>query len=160
MNGLDHDHVAERRSLWIPVVGGGLLWASVYNLVWGVGWFTLMRREWLDAVAAIDGSLPWTPRFWIVWAVLTLPFGMAIVAYLRGRAPSTAALKAALAASLVVWIPMTLAMAVWGWQAPLPMRLVVTDSGVNLIAVVAATLAGLRVTVAQSAERAVKSPPD
>jgi hypothetical protein len=58
MDGLVQDRVPERRVLWMPVLGGGLLWALVYNLVWGVAWFTLMRREWLNAVAAIDGSLP------------------------------------------------------------------------------------------------------
>ncbi len=124
----------------LRVLAAGTLWALVYNLTWGVAWFTFMRREWVSAVAAIDRPLPWTPRFWLVWAMLTLPFGIAIMAYILGRARPVSERNPALAASMVFWIPVTIGLAVWGWQDSLPMRVVVMDSGVNFVAAMTAAL--------------------
>ncbi len=124
------------------VLAGGVLWAAVYNLVWGGAWFAFMRREWLDAMAAIKQPLPWTPQFWVVWLVLTLPIGVATMAYVASRARSAPVPKAALAAGLAVWVLMTMGMAGWGWQESLSIRVIAIDSTVNLVGVVAASLAG------------------
>ena len=124
------------------VLAAGVLWAVVYNLVWGVAWFALMRREWLDAMATIKQPLPWTPTFWVVWVALTLPIGVAAMAYVAGKAHSTRVSNAALAASLTVWVLMTMGMAGWGWQESLSVRIIAMDSTVNLVGVVVASLAG------------------
>lgn len=112
----------------------------VYNLVWGVAWFAFMRREWLDAVAAIRQPLPWTAEVWFLWVALTLPIGVAIMAYAASRARS--APKTAVYVAVAVWLLMTLGMAAWGWQESLSMRVIAMDSTVNLIGMVAASLAG------------------
>ena len=125
---------------WPRVVASGALWAVVYNLVWGVAWFAFMRREWLDAAAAIRRPLPWTAEVWFLWVVLTLPMGVAIMAYAAGRAPS--APKAAVYAAVPLWLLMTLGMAIWGRQESLSMRVIAMDSTVNLVGMVAASLAG------------------
>jgi len=124
------------------VLAAGALWAVVYNLVWGVAWFAFMRREWLDAMAAIKQDLPWTPQFWVVWAALTLPIGVATMAYVGSQARSTHLPKAPLAAGLAVWVLMTMGLAGWGWQESLSFRVIGMDSAVNLAGVVAASLAG------------------
>jgi hypothetical protein len=125
------------------VVVGGLLWALVYNSVWAVAWFAFMRREWLDATAALGKSMPWT-EIWAVSAALTLPLGMAAMAYVAGRARAGPAPSAALPTSLALWVPMTIGMFGWGWQESLSMRMLILDSTVNLLAIGAAVLAGLR----------------
>lgn len=66
------------------VIGAGVLWAVVYNLLWGTAWIAFMRREWLAAMAA------------------------------------------------------------WGRQEALSLRSITTGSTVNLIALVAVSLAGAR----------------
>ena len=63
----------------------------VYNLVWGVAWFVFMRKEWRDAFAAIKRPLLFTADIWIFWMVLTLPIGVAIVAYAANPARSVSA---------------------------------------------------------------------
>lgn len=125
---------------WPRVVASGALWAVVYNFVWGVAWFAFMRSEWMDAVAAIRQPLPWTAEVWFLWVTLTLPIGVAIMAYAAGRPRSTP--KTAAWAAVGVWLPMTLGMAVWAWQESLPMRVILLDSAVNLVGMVAASLAG------------------
>jgi len=85
------------------VVAGGALWALLYNLVWAVAWFAFMREEWRTAVAAIGRPMPWTAEVWIVWGILTLPLGAAIVAYAAG--PTRSALKGSLHACLAAWAP-------------------------------------------------------
>lgn len=127
---------------WPRVVASGVLWAVVYDLVWGIAWFAFMRREWLDAVAAIKQPLPWTPDFWFVWAAVNLPIGVAIMAYVASRARSASALKAAVYAGVVMWLLMTLWMVGWSWQQSLSLRVIVLDSTVNLVGLVAASLAG------------------
>lgn len=125
------------------VVVGGLLWALVYNCVWAVAWFAFMRREWLDATAALSKSMPWT-EIWAVSVALTLPLGVATVAYVAGRARTGPAPRAALSASLALWVPMTMGMSGWGWYESLSLRMILLDSTVNLLAIGAAVLAGVR----------------
>jgi len=125
---------------WPRVVASGALWTVVYNLLWGVAWFAFMHREWRDAVAASGKAMPWTAEVWFVWVVMTLPIGVAIMAHSAGR--SRSATKAALYAALALWVLMTLGMAGWGWQESLSVRVVALDSTVNLVAMVAASLAG------------------
>ena len=127
---------------WLRILVGGALWAAVYNSVWGIAWFTFMRQEWLRASASIDQALPWTPHFWAVWIPMTIPFGVAIMAYLASRSKHTAIPRAALAASLVLWVPLTIGMAAWAWQDSLPARTIALDSFVNLVAVVVASFVG------------------
>lgn len=127
---------------WPRVVASGVLWAVVYDLVWGVAWFAFMRREWLDAVAAIKQPLPWTPDFWGAWSVVNLPIGVAIMAYVASRARSASGPRTAVYASVAMWLLMTLWMAGWGWKQSLSFRLIVLDSTVNLVGLVAASLAG------------------
>jgi hypothetical protein len=79
------------RLSWMRVTAVGALWAVVYNLVWGVAWFVFMRREWRDAFAAINRPLLFTSDIWIFWMALTLPIGVAIVAYAANPARSVSA---------------------------------------------------------------------
>jgi len=127
---------------WPRVVAGGALWTVVYNFVWGAAWFAFMRREWLDAMAAIERPMPFTAEVWFLMVVLSLPIGVAIMAYAAGRARSATATKTAVYASLPLWLLMTLGMAGWGWQDSISMRVIALDSIVNLVALVAASLAG------------------
>jgi hypothetical protein len=110
--------------------------------VWGIAWFAFMRREWTDAAAAIGQPLPWTPRFWIVWVPITLFVGVGVIAYVADRTHRAAVLKAALAASLVLWVPATIGMSVWAWQQSLSQSMITIDSAVNLVAVIVAALVG------------------
>lgn len=125
------------------MVIGGLLWALVYNCVWALAWFTFMRREWLDSTAALRKSMPWT-EIWVVSGALTLPLGIATVAYVAGRARAGPAPRAALAAGLALWVPMTMGMSGWGWYESLSLRILMLDATVNLLAIGAAVLAAVR----------------
>ena len=127
------------RTDWHRVVASGALWTVVYNFLWGVAWFAFMQREWTDAMAAIRRQQPFTAEIWFLWVVLTLPIGVAIMAYAAGRARP--ALKATYAA-LSLWLLMTLGMFGWGSGASLSLRVMTLDSTVNLAAMVAASLAG------------------
>jgi hypothetical protein len=125
---------------WPRVVASGALWTVVYNLVWGVAWFAFMRREWVDAMSAVKREMPFTAEIWFLWVVLTLPIGVAIMVYAASHARS--APKTASYAAVALWVLMTLGMATWGSQGSLPMRVIALDSTVNLVAMVAASLAG------------------
>jgi hypothetical protein len=113
----------------------------VYNLLWGVAWFAFMQREWREAAAAIRRPQPFTAEVWFLTVVLSLPIGVAIMAYTASRARS--ALKAAVYAAVALWLLMTMGMAGWGWQESLSMRVIALDSAVNLVAMVAASLGGI-----------------
>ena len=130
-----------RMASWPRVVSSGVVWAVIYNLVWGLAWFTFMRGAWFSATAAISQALPWTV-IWTVWLVLSLPLGLVSMAYVRTRSAVDPVANAALAAAFVLWLPLTVGMAVWGWQASLPAPIIAEDSAVNLVALVAASLAG------------------
>ena len=123
------------RLSWMRVIAGGVLWAAVYNLVWGVAWFVFMRREWRDAFAAINRPLLFTADTWIFWIALTLPVGVAIVAYAANPLRSVSAPKATVYAGMTLWLVMTVGMATWSWQDSLSIRIIALDAIVNLVAV-------------------------
>ncbi len=125
------------------VIVGGVLWAAAYNSVWGIAWFAFMRREWLRASSAIDQALPWTPAFWAFWLPSTVVIGIAIMAYVASRPDRNHIITSSIAAGLVFWVPATVGMAGWAWHESLPARTVVLDTGINLVALVAAGLAGM-----------------
>lgn len=125
------------------LLAGGVLWAVVYNSVWGLAWFAFMRGEWLRATAAFDRGMPWT-EIWVVSLALTLPLGVATMVYAAGRAHSKPRPDPALAASFALWLPMTMGMTGWGWFESLSARILVLDAAVNLLAIAAAALAAAR----------------
>lgn len=120
------------------VIASGVLWATVYNSVWAVAWFAFMRNEWVDAMSMVGRQNPWTAEVWFLWVILTVPMGVAVMAYAGGH-PQGAS-KSAINAAVVLWLPMALAMAVWAWHESLPMRVIASDSAVNLVGMVAASL--------------------
>lgn len=122
------------------VIIGGALWAGVYNLVWGMAWFVFMRREWRDAFAAIKRPLLFTADIWIFWIALTLPIGVAIVAYAANPTRSVSAPKATVYAGVTLWVVMTAGMATWSWQNSLSIRTIALDSLVNLVAMMVPAL--------------------
>jgi len=118
----------------------GVAWAVVYNLLWGLAWVTFMRREWLSATAGA-GSLPWEV-IWVVWLVLSIALGVAVMAFIGQRPTSTLGWLVAVVGALTVWLPLTLGMAVVAWRSSLPVWIAVLDSLVNLVALVLASLTG------------------
>src|SRR5437868_11184408 len=126
----------------VRILASGALWATAYNIVWAAAWFLFMRREWADAFAAIGRPLPWTADVWIGWAALTLPIGVAIVAYANQPKRSASCQKALISAALPLWLLMTLGMAIWSTQESLSVRIIALDSLVNLGAMVSASFAG------------------
>lgn len=129
---------------WPRVFVSGVVWALVYNLVWGLAWFTLMRREWVAATAGRQ-TMPWN-TIWLVWGVVSIVLGIASMAYVRNRAASArAGVRAVFAASGVLWVPLTLGMVTWAQQASVSFLVAWLDSFVNLLALLAGSLAGLGV---------------
>jgi hypothetical protein len=122
------------------VVASGSLWTMVYNVLWGIAWFAFMHTEWTAAAAAAKRPMPFTAEAWFAAVVMSIPIGIAIMAHSRGRGRSAA--KAAVAATLLVWILMTVGMFVWGIQSSFPLRTLVLDSTVNLFAMGVAALVG------------------
>lgn len=125
---------------WPSVVASGGLWTAVYNLVWGVAWFAFMRDEWVNAMSEVGRENPWVAEVWFLWATLTLPMGVALMAYAAGNQQTV--LKRAVYAAVGLWLPMALAMGAWAWQESLPMLVIGFDTAVNLAGMVAASLAG------------------
>jgi len=68
-------------SNWFRVLASGVVWAAVYNLIWGLAWFLWMRREWLTATAASNHAMPWK-EIWIIWGVFSLPLGIVAMAHI------------------------------------------------------------------------------
>jgi hypothetical protein len=128
------------RVSFMRVIAGGALWSAVYNLVWGVAWFTFMREEWRLAFASIKRPLPFTADVWILWIALTVPIGVAIVAFAADPERSIPASKAIAYADATLWVLMTIGMAAWALQASLPIRIVALDSIVNLVALMVPAL--------------------
>src|ERR671924_1153169 len=127
---------------WPRVLASGVVWAAVYNGVWGLAWFTLMRGEWIAATAGRQ-SMPWN-AIWIVWCLLSILLGVASMAYVRNQTGGgRGGVRPALGAVGVVWGPLTLGMVVWAWQAAVPLRVAGLDSFVNLVALLAGSGAGL-----------------
>jgi len=129
-----------RRTDWRRIVASGALWTLVYNFVWGLAWFAFMRQQWEEGVAAIGRPSPWTAEVWFVWVVLTVPLGVAIMAYAASRVGST--YRGAVWAAAAVWLVLTLAMGGYSVSQALSIRVIAWDSGVNLVGMVAASLAG------------------
>jgi hypothetical protein len=76
---------------WTRVVAGGVLWAAVYNLLWGAAWFAFMRRQWHNAAAALGRPNPFaSSEVWLVMVALSLPIGIAVLWHAAGRAPAAA----------------------------------------------------------------------
>ena len=95
---------------WLRILSGGVAWAAVYNAAWGLAWLGFMRHEWARAATLSGSAMPWTTDFWIIWIPLTVPFGVAISAYLNTDSRRESLLVASVAASLVMWVPGTLGM--------------------------------------------------
>lgn len=124
---------------WPRVVASGALWTVVYNFVWGVAWFTFMQREWMDALAAMGRPMIWTAEVWFVWVVITFLLGVAIAAHAAPHAH--APLKSSLYPAAVVWLMFAAGMAVWSLVESFPVGLITIDSAVNLVGMLAASLA-------------------
>jgi hypothetical protein len=105
-----------------------------------LAWFAFMRGEWEQAVAVIRRPLPWTAEVWFLWVLMTVPMGVAIMAYTAGRARSTNV--AAVLATAVVWLVLTVPMGAYSLAQAVPMRVIVLDSSVNLVGLAAASIAG------------------
>ena len=131
-----------KKTRWLGILAGGVAWAGVYNAVWGIAWFGFMRREWTDATVSVGRSFPWTPQFWAVWLPMTLPIGIAIMAYVADREQQMARTKRALAATLVLWVTGTVGMAIFAWQESVSQRVILLDSIVNLLAIALASIIG------------------
>jgi hypothetical protein len=139
-----------RSKHWLRLVAAGTAWAFVYNGFWGLAWIAFMRREWTEAATASGQVMPWTPQFWFVWIPMTLPFGLAVAAYLMSRPAHDHVHRRAMAASLVIWIPGTIGMA---FGMPRALGIILLDSLVNLVALLIASL-----VVAQGATRLLHRP--
>jgi hypothetical protein len=126
---------------WIRNLVGGAVWSLVYNAIWGVAGLGFMQREWTQAAESSGRDMPWTPDFLLVWVPLTLLFGVAIAAYLSSVPRQRGSLKPAVAATLGLWVPSTIGMLAW---AGMSLQVFVLDSGVNLLATLAASLAAER----------------
>ena len=123
---------------WPRVVAAGSLWATVYNIIWGAAWFAFMRDEWIQATASAGRPMPWTVEVWFVWALLMLPIGIGIAAYAAGK---QSAIRAALSTAMVLWIVLTVAMAIHALPEKVGLRIIILDSAVNLGALLAASFA-------------------
>lgn len=73
---------------------------------------------------------------WVLWIALTLPIGMAVVAYAASPVRSASALRATVYTGITLWLVMTVGMAAWSSQDSLSIRIIALDSIVNLVAIV------------------------
>lgn len=124
---------------WRGVAAAAALWMIAYCLVWGLAWLVFMRREWTDAVASINRQSPWTAEVWFMELVFTFPMGVAISAHAASQKSLT--LKTAMYPAVALWMMMTVGMAIWSAQEGFPLRVIVLDSTVNLVAMLAGSLA-------------------
>jgi len=79
----------------------------------------------------------------LLWVVLTLPIGVAVMAFI---ADQPRACRSAIAAAAAIWLLFSLGMLVNGVRAGLSLRVQLLDSLVNLVAFVAASLISARTT--------------
>jgi hypothetical protein len=121
----------------LRVTTSGLLWAATYNTLWGVAWFTFMRQEWRDAFAAVGQPLAWTPRVWFIWMAVTVPLGIALMAYAQGH---TRRLFFAVRGTAALFLVFATGMAVWGLHESLPYRVLSLDALVNAISMPLASI--------------------
>lgn len=125
---------------WRRIIAAGSLWTVVYNLLWGAAWFAFMRDEWARAMAAIGRPVPFTAEVWFVWVVLTLPIGIAIMAYAAQHAHRQ---RRAIAAAAAVWLILTAGNVIaFSFQMSVANRVIALDSFVNLVAMIVAASAG------------------
>jgi len=124
----------------IRIAVSGIMWAAVYNALWGVAWFVFMRDEWQVAFAAIGRPQAWTAGVWIVWGIVTLPLGAAVMAH-ADSGPRR--LMLALRAALLLAFLFSLGMTVWGVQESLSLRVLALDGLVNVLSMPLASLAAL-----------------
>lgn len=122
----------------VRITTSGVLWAAIYNGLWGLAWFTFMRREWEDAFAAVGRPLAWTPEVWFVWVVVTVPLGVALMAYVDG---SPRKFLLALRGAFALLFAFSPGMTVWGVQESLSLRALALDALVNALAIPIASLA-------------------
>lgn len=127
-----------------------MAWAAVYNALWAVAWLGFMRREWSGAASASGHPMPFRGGFWALWVPITLLFGIAVTGYLTGKPGATRARRAAAAASLVIWVPSTVGMAV---GVGFSVRIIVLDSAVNLLALLVASAVVARGVASRRRER-------
>jgi hypothetical protein len=132
------DAAAFRRRSYAQMLVAGLLWATVYGLVWGLAWISFMRSAWFAALANGNREMPWT-EIWSIWAMLNVPLGIATAAYLRRREREAAGAAPFTAAVVVLWVPMTIGMFAWAWHESLSLMLIAVDSTVNLLGLAAAS---------------------
>jgi len=125
---------------WPRVVASGALWSVAYNFVWGVAWFTFMRAEWQTACFAIKRSMPWTGEVWFGWGAVTVLLGVAIMAYAAGQPRSP--LKSSVYAGLALWLVLSGGFTLWGRQSSFSIRVLALDAAVNLLGLLAGSLAG------------------
>jgi hypothetical protein len=124
----------------IRIAVSGLVWAAVYNALWGVAWFTFMRHEWQTAFAVIGRPLAWTADVWFVWVIVTPPLGAAVMAH-AGSGPRR--LLLALRGALLLFVLFSLGMTIWGVQESLSPRVLVLDALVNAVSMPIASLAAV-----------------
>lgn len=139
-----------RQRIGTGAVVSGLLWAMVYNLLWGAAWFAFMRREWTRAAEVLGESMPWTAEVWLVWIVLTVPLGSAMMAYVASTNFSP---RNVVVPSTAVWLLLTTGMVTWGLTESLSLRVLALDSAVNLVAMTIASI------IAASVLRSLQSVP-
>ena len=120
----------------LQIVFRGVLWAVAYNAAWGLAWVGFMRHQWAQAATLSGRTMPWTPDFWMVWIPLTIPFGVAIAAYLSGAFRRERLLVVSVGASFVLWVPATFGMV---FSMALTTEVIVPGSAVNLVALLLAS---------------------
>ena len=122
---------------WPRVVATGALWTLVYNLIWGIAWFTFMRAEWEVAFAAVKRTSLWTGEVWFGWVLITVPLGVTIAAYSAGQRHT---MRAGVLAAVVLCVLMTVGMFGWGMDQSFSLRVMALDSIVNLLAMLSASV--------------------
>lgn len=112
------------------IVTSGILWAAVYNAVWAAAWFAFMRAEWQSAFRAVGQPMLWASTVWIIWAIVTVPLGIAIATYAADRSPG---FYAWLLASVLLWTIVAGGSDIAFVQMSVPLRTIVLDTLVNLL---------------------------
>lgn len=139
-----------RGLIQLRIAVSGIIWAAAYNAIWGVAWFTFMRHEWQSAFATLGRPHPWSSEVWLIWGLVTLPLGAAVMAYADSAQRRRA--LAVQAAFLLAFL-FSLGMTVWGVQDSLPLRVLALDALVNVVSMPIASL--VAVAALQSRPRAV-----
>jgi hypothetical protein len=117
------------RGRWRETLRAAVLWALVYNALWGLAWFGYMRGEWARAAVSLNRPMPWTAVVWFGWIALTVPMGVLVGAYVASQSRPFA--HSGLYASTAMAILMTAGMSVWALQDGYSFRVVALDSVVN-----------------------------